>query len=332
MKPQFAPTALPLYAVGIILILISFSLFYQVADFGRQEKWHGFSYLTFSIVLFVGGVYALKAAHNADRKRAEDMEHRADAHASELEFWKTDIALQNIYEDSRMESMIRRTTQEVELLRLEIDKRMLPMEKQLRFMQNFVQQQELSLRQQYIEPAKQQGLSVDQYMLANEHWNRQLIDLEVRRRDIANIIEQSLEVEVRVAHQKVNRKLLQHAQELVIERRKIYDDKTLGAAKKPILDLYAANIMALVQELADRGVARPGAMERVEAYVYNHAKKQVKDAGVTNRRQLQEAEMALYEGEGGLVSTNIREKTRRSRSQNSNSRAGYPPTAGDDED
>src|SRR4051812_39794382 len=85
-KPITSPATLLSYALGVALCLTSFLLFYFAPH--REEKWQSGAFVIFAVILFIFAVNLFKGARSADKKYAEDMKYRADAHASELAFWK----------------------------------------------------------------------------------------------------------------------------------------------------------------------------------------------------------------------------------------------------
>lgn len=266
-RPTPSPTTLPLLAAGVILCGAAFYFFYYASS---QDAWHAISFVLFAVVLFMGGVYCFKGAYRADLKYAEDMKARAEAHSQRVAFEQSQVSLENVREESQMEAMMRRMKQELEMLRIEVEKRMIPLQEQTAFMHQFIEQREMALRAQYVKPASEQGVSVDQYMAINEHWNRQLIDLEIKQRAFQNIDQNALESEDTIVRQKVNQKLLKYAQDLIQERQELYKSNLPIDEKKVRLDLYAINIMGLVNELSERGVIDLDGQEKLHKFLTNH--------------------------------------------------------------
>jgi hypothetical protein len=304
-NPIASPNTIPLTIAGIVLCLIAISLFYA-----PDAKT-----VIVSLVLFYGGVTCFKGAYEGDKKFAEDMKYRADAHASRLAFWRTDIALENLYEDAKVEGALKRMRQELDMLKMEVERRLIPLEEQTRFMQGYVQQQEVAMRARLIKPAEQQGMSVDQYMQVNEHWNRQLVDLEIRWRDMQHILEGAYQVDM--SEQEKDRRLVEYWKQMAKEYHLWSLADYPEQIKEPVRKLYShiyskLGVPALNKKLIRIGDELDGEFE---------GDKEAKKLGSYRKAYEREVDAA-----------HNREKSKRHRSEDSNSRAGYPPTAGDDED
>lgn len=323
--PRPSPATAPFIIVGSILLIVSFVMFYQVGDFGRYEKWHALSFFIGSIILLIFAVNLFKKANNADKKYAEDMQARADTHKARVEFERHDVALETVREESRMEAMMRRMQQELDLLRMEVQRRMIPMEEQTQFMQQQLTQREMNLRSQYIESARQQGISVDQYMAINEHWNRQLIDLEIKKREVEQVQKQAIEGHDIVVRQKARKLLIKQATDFLFEYASLSDkaDQENDRATQAALNLYSAYIQALYKDMYKQGIITKVQMETNSQmgrrHLHNQRRRQLK-AGTTGNERT------------GLVSANNRKEVRGSQGINTNRRAGYPANAGNDED
>jgi hypothetical protein len=314
--PIASPAALPLYLLGVVLCFAAFGFFYLVMDVGG---WHGFTFFGASILCLVGARYIFRTAYVADQKYAKDMQARADTHKARVEFERHDVALGSVRGEAERDAMMRRMQQEIELLRMEVGKRMIPVQEQTQFMQEYVNQRELAMRQRFIKPAEQQGMSVDQYLEVNEHWNRKLIDLEIRWREIEQDLEAAMKVDM--ADIEYNRRLLEYWEDMVRRQWLIAHSDEPDSIKDPLLKLYNKITHTLGVRMIKRKLDTAAGIVFKESAIQAKADQEAKQPGSYKKAY-----------ETGLAQNSNRQIAKGNPRQAANSRAVYPATAGDDED
>lgn len=267
VSPQPAPSTLPLYAIGVVLCLISFWLFYNVT---YQRGWPAFSYVVFSIVIFVGSVKCFKAAHEADQKYAQDMKARADTHKSRVEFERHDVELGTVRNDAEYEAILHGLRQELELMRIVAEQKYIPLEAQVRNLRELITQQELVLRASYIQPASQYGITVDQYTSINEAKARNDMEDERKRIEAQNTMRLALEAEEAITKSQVKKRLFETLQAAVQAYLTVRHNAVYGENKDEsavLLPLYGSHVLALVEDYSGRGVIQAKTSKELERFI-----------------------------------------------------------------
>jgi hypothetical protein len=263
IEPSSSPAKF-LYFFSALLLGSAFFLFYTTDEYWNWNQWKGFSVFVISVALFIFGVWLLKSAYKAHQKFALDMDAMSRAHRSILDMEHSRARSEVVRDEVFSDALVRKMQKEVEMLRIQVEKRMLPIEAQSRALRSLIEQREMQLRESFVEPARRQGMSVDQYMAVNEHWNRQMIDLEMKWQQIQQTLALALETHDEVVQARVNNKLLEMGQDLVGAHARVFYGNLPETTKRPLLALYRPYLRDLWRNLYELGVVGEEQVEAVE--------------------------------------------------------------------